>query len=77
MRSEANIQVNALCPRIHRTQLGSFGDPEFASAVTAITPMGRIAAVQEIRGPALFPASAPSNFLTGQTLVTDGGALAQ
>ncbi|MDV7087642.1 SDR family NAD(P)-dependent oxidoreductase [Rhodococcus opacus] len=72
-----NIQVNALCPGFYRTRVGPFDDREFLSAVTGITPMGRIAEAEEIRGPALFLASAASNFMTGQTLVTDGGALAQ
>jgi len=38
---------------------------------------GRIAAAAEIKGPALFLASAASDYMTGQTLVTDGGCLAK
>ncbi|WP_433193078.1 SDR family NAD(P)-dependent oxidoreductase [Nocardia sp. CA-107356] len=74
-----NIQVNALCPGFYRTRLadGVYDDPASVAAFTAITPMGRIAEAEEIRGPALFLASPASNFMTGQTLVTDGGALAQ
>ena len=38
---------------------------------------GRIAEAAEIKGPALFLASAASDYMTGQTLVTDGGCLAK
>jgi NAD(P)-dependent dehydrogenase (short-subunit alcohol dehydrogenase family) len=39
--------------------------------------MGRIAAAEEIRGPVLFLASQASDYMTGQTLVVDGGCLAK
>jgi NAD(P)-dependent dehydrogenase (short-subunit alcohol dehydrogenase family) len=39
--------------------------------------MGRIAEAAEITGPALFLASAASDYMTGQTLVADGGCLAK
>jgi NAD(P)-dependent dehydrogenase (short-subunit alcohol dehydrogenase family) len=71
------IQVNALCPGFYRTGLGNYDDPEFFSAVTAFTPMGRVAEAREIRGPALFLASPASDFMTGQTLVVDGGCMAK
>lgn len=71
------IQVNALCPGFYRTNLGDYDDPGFISAVTAFIPMGRIAEATEIRGPALFLASAASDYMTGQILVTDGGCMAK
>lgn len=75
----SNIQVNALCPGFYRTRLagGAYDDPGFVSAITEFTPMGRIAEAEEIRGPAVFLASAASDFMTGQTLVVDGGCLAK
>lgn len=77
--AKKNVQVNAICPGCYRTRLagGAYDDPDFVEAITAITPMGRVAEAEEIRGPALFLASAASNYMTGQTLVTDGGAFAQ
>jgi NAD(P)-dependent dehydrogenase (short-subunit alcohol dehydrogenase family) len=71
------VQVNALCPGFYLTKLGAYDDPEFVAAITAFTPMGRIADPAEIRGPALFLASAASNFMTGQVLVVDGGCTAK
>ncbi|TDB91923.1 glucose 1-dehydrogenase [Actinomadura sp. KC216] len=75
--AHAGIQVNALCPGFHRTDLAAYQDPEFVAAATAFTPMGRIADAAEIRGPALFLAAPASDYMTGQTLVVDGGCLAK
>lgn len=75
----AGIQVNALCPGFYRTRLagGAYDDPGFVDAVTAFTPMGRVAEASEIRGPALFLASAASDYMTGQLLIVDGGCMAK
>jgi NAD(P)-dependent dehydrogenase (short-subunit alcohol dehydrogenase family) len=75
--AQAGIQVNALCPGFFRSNLGGYDDPEAVRAMTEFTPMGRVAETAEIKGPALFLASAASDFMTGQTLVVDGGCLAK
>lgn len=74
-----NIQVNALCPGFYRTRLagGAYDDPEFVAAITAFTPMGRVAEAAEIRGPALFLASSASDYVTGIALLADGGCMAK
>ncbi len=41
--------------------------------VTTSTPAGRIGNVEELTGMALYLASAASSFLTGQSIVLDGG----
>ena len=73
------IQVNALCPGFYQTNLsrGAIDDPQARAAVSAFIPMNRIAEAAEIKGPALFLASAASDYMTGQTLVVDGGCLAK
>jgi NAD(P)-dependent dehydrogenase (short-subunit alcohol dehydrogenase family) len=73
------IQVNAICPGFFATRLadGIYDDPNFVAAASSFTPMGRIAEAHEIRGAAVFLASSASDFMTGQTIVLDGGVLAK
>jgi NAD(P)-dependent dehydrogenase (short-subunit alcohol dehydrogenase family) len=71
------IQVNALCPGFYRTRLGAFDDPDTLARVEAFIPMGHVAEAADIKGPALFLASPASDYMTGQTLVTDGGCMAK
>lgn len=73
------VQINAICPGFFATRLanGVYDDPDFVAAASAFTPMGRIADASEIRGTALFLASSASDFMTGQTVVLDGGVLAK
>lgn len=75
--AEKNIQVNAICPGFFRTKLGPYDDPEFVATITNFTPMKRIAEPEEIKGTALYLASSASNFVTGTTLVIDGGCMAK
>jgi NAD(P)-dependent dehydrogenase (short-subunit alcohol dehydrogenase family) len=74
-----NIQVNAICPGFFRTRIsdGAFDDNGFVETVSAFTPMGRVAEAAEIKGTALYLASAASSFTTGLMLVTDGGCMAK
>lgn len=74
-----NIQVNAICPGFFRTRLadGAYDDPGFVAAITAFTPMGRVADASEMKGTALYLASDASSFTTGLMLVADGGCMAK
>ena len=67
------IQVNALCPGIFQTETR----PRDPAAGIAYRPMGRLGRPEEIAGARLFLASSASDFMTGQTLVIDGGVLAR
>ena len=67
------IQINALCPGIFQTETR----PRNPAAAIAYTPMGRLGRPDEIKGATLFLASSASDFVTGTTLVIDGGVLAR
>ncbi|MFZ5495468.1 MAG: SDR family NAD(P)-dependent oxidoreductase [Verrucomicrobiota bacterium] len=67
----AGVRVNSLCP-------GGFDKgtlpPGFVSAYADRTPLRRMGRVgTDIKGAALFLASAASDYMTGQNLVIDGG----
>ena len=71
--ADKGIQINALCPGIFQTETR----PRDPAAAIAYTPMGRLGRPGEIRGAVLFLASSASDFVTGTTLVIDGGVLAR
>jgi NAD(P)-dependent dehydrogenase (short-subunit alcohol dehydrogenase family) len=69
------VRVNALCPGWTATELNRnlWGDETAARATVATVPMQRWARADEMAGPAVFLASDASSYMTGQTLVIDGG----
>ncbi len=72
-----NIRVNAVCPGLIRTRLSEdyVADPAFAADYKKKIPMGRFASADEVAGSFLFLASDDASFITGTTLVVDGGQL--
>jgi NAD(P)-dependent dehydrogenase (short-subunit alcohol dehydrogenase family) len=73
-----NIQVNAVAPSMVRT---TFSEPFWANkdlhdTIVKTIPLGRIADPIDVAHPVLFLCSEGSNFITGQTLMVDGGASA-
>jgi NAD(P)-dependent dehydrogenase (short-subunit alcohol dehydrogenase family) len=71
----ANIRVNAIAPGLIRTRFSSalVDNPEINERVVHRTPLGRVGTPEEIVGGALFLASDAASFVTGHTLVIDGG----
>ncbi|HOJ13545.1 MAG TPA: SDR family oxidoreductase [Deltaproteobacteria bacterium] len=73
-----NIQVNAVAPSMVRTEFSRpfWSDPAIYEQVARAIPMGRIAETTDVVHPVLFFTSDGSDFITGQTLLVDGGASA-
>lgn len=71
----SGIRVNAIAPGLVETKFASAltSNDEILKLVTNRTPLGRHAQPNEIAGIALYLASEASSFVTGQTMVVDGG----
>jgi NAD(P)-dependent dehydrogenase (short-subunit alcohol dehydrogenase family) len=68
------IRVNAIAPHFFPAATdGYLQDPELVAWLEARSPLGRTARIEEIDGPLLFLCSDASSYVTGQTLVVDGG----
>ena len=74
-----NIRVNAIAPGLVNTRLaaGIVNNPDMAKTIVDRTPLGRYAEPDEIAGAALFLASDAASYVTGHTLVVDGGMTVQ
>jgi NAD(P)-dependent dehydrogenase (short-subunit alcohol dehydrogenase family) len=72
------IRANVLCPGPIETPLMAqlMSDPQWAARRLVHIPMGRPGQADEIARAALFLASDDSSFMTGATLVVDGGITA-
>jgi NAD(P)-dependent dehydrogenase (short-subunit alcohol dehydrogenase family) len=72
------IRVNAIAPGVIETPMTEFtrSEPEKLEKFMLRTPMSRVAQAEELIGPVVFLASEMSSYVTGITLVVDGGFLA-
>ena len=70
-----NIQVNAILPGYFETPMNKdfFLTEAGAIAIKSSIPMKRIAQIEEIKGVAILLASQGSSFMTGSSVVVDGG----
>lgn len=77
--AQHGIRVNAVAPTWVRTAFTKplFEQPELVAEMEKMTPMGRVAEIDDVVGPVLFLASRASALVTGQILAVDGGYLAQ
>jgi len=71
----ANVRVNCIAPGLVRTDMARalWQDPATYAQAIESYPLGRIGEPIDIAGGAVFLASAAGRFVTGQTLVMDGG----
>ena len=72
------VRVNALAPGWVRTELTRrlWSDPETSQALVGQVPLGRWAEPEELAGPLLLLASDAGSYMTGTTVLVDGGLLA-
>ena len=70
-----NIRVNAIAPGFIKTDMSKavWTSDMFKERVKAI-PIPRLGETDDIVGAALYLASDASSFMTGETVVVDGGA---
>lgn len=72
------VRVNAIAPGNVRTPMNAhlFADPEYEARELAITPLGRIGEVEDIAPAAAFLVSDAASYITGTSVVIDGGVVA-
>ncbi|KZX96736.1 MULTISPECIES: SDR family NAD(P)-dependent oxidoreductase [unclassified Sulfitobacter] len=77
--SQHGITANAIAPGFFRTELTAavFDDPDRAARNAAQTCIGRNGEPEDLDGPLLFLCSDASRYVTGQTLMLDGGFTAK
>ncbi len=73
-----NVRANCIAPGLVRTDFARalWEDPVRYRKTTRDNPLQRIGEPDEIAGAAVFLASPAGNFVTGHTLVVDGGTMA-
>jgi dehydrogenase/reductase SDR family protein 4 len=73
--AQYKIRVNAIAPYLVKTKFSQplWGEPETLKQLESEIPLGRLAEPGDIIGSVLFLASDASAYITGQTIIVDGG----
>jgi NAD(P)-dependent dehydrogenase (short-subunit alcohol dehydrogenase family) len=76
--ARSGIRVNVVCPAVIETPMGEriFGAPEMKKYALGLHPIGRFGKPMEVAEAVLWMCSDRASFMTGQSLVLDGGFLA-
>jgi NAD(P)-dependent dehydrogenase (short-subunit alcohol dehydrogenase family) len=76
--AKSGIRINAVCPAVIETPMGDrlFGAPAVHKYVLSCHPIGRFGRPAEIAEAVVWMCSDRASFMTGQSLVLDGGFLA-
>ena len=72
-----NIRINAICPGYIETPLLTAASETDRDALVAVHPMGRRGRPEEVARAVMFLASEEASFITGASLLVDGGYTAQ
>jgi NAD(P)-dependent dehydrogenase (short-subunit alcohol dehydrogenase family) len=75
--ADDGVRVNSICPGVIKTPMVENTDAEAADQAVAATPMGRLGEPEEIGDPAVWLCSDDASFVTGETMVIDGGYVTQ
>ena len=75
-RNGYHIRCNSLHPGLTRTPMMDRASPEMLERLKAGIPMGRLAEPADIAQAALYLAGSESQYVTGTSLVVDGGYIA-
>jgi NAD(P)-dependent dehydrogenase (short-subunit alcohol dehydrogenase family) len=72
------IRINVVCPAVIETAMSErlFGEPEARNFALGLHPIGRVGTPMEVAQAVLWMCSDQASFMTGQSLVLDGGMLA-
>jgi NAD(P)-dependent dehydrogenase (short-subunit alcohol dehydrogenase family) len=70
-----NVRVNCIAPGLVRTEFARalWDNPAIYQHVVSRYPLGRIGEPDDIAGAAVMLAAKAGRFITGQTIVVDGG----
>jgi NAD(P)-dependent dehydrogenase (short-subunit alcohol dehydrogenase family) len=76
--ARSGIRINAVCPAVIETPMGErlFGGPEIRQYAVGLHPIGRFGKPMEVAEAVVWMCSDRASFMTGQSLVLDGGFLA-
>src|SRR6266849_5210492 len=76
--ARSGIRINVVCPAVIETPMGEriFGAPEMKKFALGLHPIGRFGTPMEIAEAVLWMCSDRASFMTGQSLVLDGGMMA-
>jgi NAD(P)-dependent dehydrogenase (short-subunit alcohol dehydrogenase family) len=76
--AQSGIRINVVCPAVIETPMAEriFGEPEIRKHFIGMHPIGRFGTPMEVAEAVVWMCSERASFMTGQSLVLDGGFLA-
>ena len=71
--AKQKIRVNAVCPGPIKTPMLEKQDPQLQATILALQPQGRIGSPEEVATAVVWLSSNDASFVTGHSMVVDGG----